>query len=97
MKRRFIMLAAIYMALPAILLAQPKEQPPLVGLWELKIRQNGVAAEVIAAKLEAALRPRRIYQDRVEQNNFGDSYQSVQPFIRKFKADAAAASLAHEN
>jgi hypothetical protein len=54
-------------------------------------------AEVIAAKLEAALRPRRIYQDRVEQNNFGDSYQSVQPFIRKFKADAAAASLAHEN
>jgi hypothetical protein len=51
MKRRFIMLAAIYMALPAILLAQPKEQPPLVGLWELKIRQNGVAAPRVGLEI----------------------------------------------
>jgi hypothetical protein len=51
MKSRFIMLAAIYMALPAILLAQPKEQPPLVGLWELKIRQNGVAAPRVGLEI----------------------------------------------
>jgi transposase len=43
-------------------------------------------AEVIAAKLEAGLSARRIYQDLVEQNDFRDSYQSVQRFVRKFKA-----------
>jgi hypothetical protein len=29
---------------------------------------------------------RRIYQDLVEQNDFRDSYQSLQRFVRKFKA-----------
>ena len=29
---------------------------------------------------------RRIYQDLVEQNDFRDSYQSVQRFVRKLKA-----------
>ena len=29
---------------------------------------------------------RRIYQILVEQNDFGDSYQAVQRFVRKFKA-----------
>jgi hypothetical protein len=43
-------------------------------------------AEVIGAKLEAGLSARRIYQDLVEQNDFGDSYQSVQRFVRKLKA-----------
>jgi hypothetical protein len=43
-------------------------------------------AEVIAAKLEAGLTARRIYQDLVEQNDFSDSYQSVQRFVRKLKA-----------
>jgi hypothetical protein len=43
-------------------------------------------AEVIAAKLEAGLSARRIYQDLVEQNDFRDSYQSVQRFVRKLKA-----------
>ena len=42
--------------------------------------------EVIAAKLEAGLSARRIYQDLVEQNDFRDSYQSVQRFVRKVKA-----------
>src|SRR5580704_7458213 len=43
-------------------------------------------AEVIAGKLEAGLSARRIYQDLVEQNDFRDSYQSVQRFVRKLKA-----------
>jgi transposase len=43
-------------------------------------------AEVISAKLEAGLSARRIYQDLVEQNDFRDSYQSVQRFVRKLKA-----------
>ena len=43
-------------------------------------------AEVIAAKLEAGLSARRIYQDLVEQNDFRDSYQSVQRFpARKYR------------
>jgi transposase len=42
-------------------------------------------AEVIAAKLEAGLSAQRIYQDLVEQNDFRDSYQSVQRFVRKLK------------
>jgi hypothetical protein len=52
MKDRFIILAAIYMAIPALLLAQPKEKQPLVGLWELKISQNGVAAQPPRVGLE---------------------------------------------
>jgi hypothetical protein len=40
MKSRFIGLAAIYMAIPAIVFAQPKEKEQLVGLWELKTSQN---------------------------------------------------------
>ena len=43
-------------------------------------------AEVIGAKLEGGLSARRIYQDLVEQNDFPDSYQSVQRFVRKVKA-----------
>ena len=43
-------------------------------------------AEVIGVKLEAGLSARRIYQDLVEQNDFRDSYQSVQRFVRKLKA-----------
>ena len=43
-------------------------------------------AEVIGAKLEVGLSARRIYQDLVEQNDFRDSYQSVQRFVRKVKA-----------
>ena len=43
-------------------------------------------AEVIAARVEAGLSARQIYQDLVEQNAFGDSYQSVQRFVRKLKA-----------
>jgi hypothetical protein len=43
-------------------------------------------AEVIAAKVEVGLSARRIYQDLVEQNGFGESYQSVQRFVRKLKA-----------
>jgi len=42
-------------------------------------------AEVIAAKVEVGLSARRIYQDLVEQNDFNDSYQSVQRFVRKLK------------
>ena len=51
-------------------------------------------AEVISAKLEAGLSARRIYQDLVEQNDFRDSYQSVQRFVSKLR-DAAAAGLAN--
>jgi transposase len=43
-------------------------------------------AEVIGAKLEVGLSARRIYQDLVEQNDFRDSYQSVQRFVCKLKA-----------
>jgi predicted transcriptional regulator len=43
-------------------------------------------AELIAPKVEAGLSARRIYQDLVEQNAFGHSYQSVQRFVRKLKA-----------
>ena len=43
-------------------------------------------AEVTGAKVEAGLSARRICQDLVEQNAFGDSYQSVQRFVRKLKA-----------
>ena len=43
-------------------------------------------AEVISAKVEVGLSARRIYQDLVEQNDFSDSYQSVQRFVRKLKA-----------
>jgi hypothetical protein len=53
-------------------------------------------AELIAAKVEEGLSAQRIYQDLVEQNDFRDSYQSVQLFVRKLK-DAAAAGLAHGN
>jgi hypothetical protein len=41
--------------------------------------------EVIAAKVEAGLSARRIYQDLIEEKGFSDSYQSVQRFVRKLK------------
>ena len=43
-------------------------------------------AELISAKVEVGLSARRIFQDLVEQNDFSDSYQSVQRFVRKLKA-----------
>ena len=42
-------------------------------------------AEVIGAKLEVGLSARRIYQDLVEQNEFRDSYQSVQRLSARLK------------
>jgi hypothetical protein len=42
MKNRFIGLAALYMAIPAILLAQPDEKARVVGVWEVKVAQGGV-------------------------------------------------------
>src|SRR5260370_23039218 len=42
-------------------------------------------AEVIGVKVEVGLSAQRIYQDLVEQNDFSDSYQSVQRFVRKLK------------
>lgn len=51
MKRRFIILAAIYLALPALLLAEAKENRQLVGLWELKITENGVAAPQVGLEI----------------------------------------------
>src|SRR5260370_27004646 len=36
MKKRFIGLAAVYMLIPAVLLAQPAGKKQLVGVWEVK-------------------------------------------------------------
>jgi hypothetical protein len=36
MKNRFIGLAAVYMFIPAMLLAQPAGKKPLVGVWKVK-------------------------------------------------------------
>jgi hypothetical protein len=44
MKSRFIGLAAIYLAIPALLSAQPKEKEQLAGVWELKISRSGTTA-----------------------------------------------------
>src|SRR6266446_4258826 len=52
MKSRFIGLAAIYMAIPAIAFAQPKEKEQLVGLWELKTSQNGAPTQPPRVGLE---------------------------------------------
>lgn len=45
-------------------------------------------AQVIEGKVEAGLSGQRIYQDLVLEHGFADSYQSVQRFIRKLKAEA---------
>jgi hypothetical protein len=42
--------------------------------------------EVILAKAEVGLSAQRIYQDLVEENGFGDSYESVKRFVRKLQA-----------
>jgi hypothetical protein len=36
MKKRFIGLAAVYMLIPAMLIAQPAGKKQLVGVWEVK-------------------------------------------------------------
>src|SRR5438876_918034 len=41
MKKRFIGLAAVYMLIPAMLLAQPAGRKPLVGVWEVKVSPIG--------------------------------------------------------
>jgi hypothetical protein len=37
MKKRFIGLAAVYMLIPAVLLAQPAGKKQLVGVWEVEV------------------------------------------------------------
>ena len=41
MKKRFIGLAAVYMLIPAMLLAQPAGKKQLVGVWEVKVSPIG--------------------------------------------------------
>src|SRR5271165_4936552 len=41
MKKRFIGLAAVYMLIPAMLLAQPAGKKRLVGVWEVKVSPVG--------------------------------------------------------
>jgi hypothetical protein len=41
MKKRFIILATIYMLFPAMLLAQPTGKRQLVGIWEVKVLPVG--------------------------------------------------------
>jgi hypothetical protein len=52
MKNLLIGVTAIFMAIPAILFAQPNEKQPLVGMWELKFSQNGTAAQPPRVGLE---------------------------------------------
>ena len=64
----------------------PKPAISIAGIGASRRSRCEVFAEVIAARVEAGLSARQIYQDLVEQNAFGDSYQSVQRFVRKLKA-----------
>jgi hypothetical protein len=43
MKKRFIGLAAMYMLVPAMLLAQPAGKKQLVGVWAVKVSPVGQA------------------------------------------------------
>jgi transposase len=66
-----------------------KESKPAISIAGIGAGRRSrceVFAEVIAAKVEAGLSAKRIYQDLVERNAFSDSYQSVQRFVRKLKA-----------
>jgi transposase len=70
-------------------LTETRESKPAISIAGIGAGRRSrceVFAEVIAAKVEAGLSARRIYQDLVEQNSFSDSYQSVQRFVRKLKA-----------
>jgi hypothetical protein len=49
----------------------------------------------INSKMEAGLSAQRIYQDLAEENRFAGSYQSVCRFVRRLKAKATDAGLAH--
>ena len=62
------------------------ENQPIAGVGAGRRSQCELLLEIISAKVEVGLSARRIYQDLVEQNDFGDSYQSVQRFVRKLKA-----------
>jgi predicted transcriptional regulator len=64
----------------------PKPAISITGIGAGRRSRCEVFVEVIAAKVEAGLSARRIYQDLVEQNASSDSYQSVQRFVRKLKA-----------
>ncbi len=44
--------------------------------------------EIIKAKLEAGLKATRIWQDLVDDHDFGHGYESVKRFVRKLKAAA---------
>ena len=65
---------------------QSKPAISIAGVGAGRRSQCERLAEVIGAKVEVGLSARRIYQDLVEQNDFRDSYQSVQRFVRKLKA-----------
>jgi transposase len=85
--RRYLRLAK-----PAISIAGSEEEADrkpaisITGVGAGRRSRCESLAEVIGAKLEVGLSARRIYQDLVEQNDFRDSYQSVQRFVRKIKA-----------
>jgi IS30 family transposase len=85
--RRYLRLAK-----PAISIAGSEEEADrkpaisITGVGAGRKSRCESLAEVIGAKLELGLSARRIYQDLVEQNEFRDSYQSVQRFVRKVKA-----------
>jgi IS30 family transposase len=85
--RRYLRLAK-----PAISIAGSEEEADrkpaisITGVGAGRRSRCESLAEVIGAKLEVGLSARRIYQDLVEQNDFRDSYQSVQRFVRKVKA-----------
>jgi transposase len=80
---------------PAISTAVSEEEPDrkpaisIAGVGAGRRSRCERLAEVIGVKLEAGLSARRIYQDLIEQNDFRDSYQSVQRFVRKLKATQA--------
>ena len=85
--RRYLRLAK-----PAISIAGSEEEADrkpaisITGVGAGRRSRCESLAEVIGAKLEVGLSARRIYQDLVEQNDFRDSYQSVQRFVCKVKA-----------
>ena len=66
--------------------ADSKPAISIAGVGAGRKSQCEPLLEIISAKVEVGLSARRIYQDLVEQNDFGDSYQSVQRFVRKLKA-----------
>jgi hypothetical protein len=56
MKKRFIGLAAVYMLVPAILLAQPAGKKQLAGVWAVKEAPAGQSSNgLFRCKLERRL------------------------------------------